>query len=65
MRRTPRKLSLRPETIRTLTDLGSVHGGHPTSWPFCLGAQAARAATSEQGGDDFPCPGDYSWTCKP
>jgi hypothetical protein len=37
-----RKIALRPETIRHLTDLGAVVGGRPTSWPYCLGAEAVQ-----------------------
>lgn len=59
-----RTLKLRAQTIRLLTSLEGVAGGsgdRPTSHPWCLAARA----TSEQGGDDFPCPGDYSYLCKP
>lgn len=64
MRKTSR-LILRSESIRILTDLGVVSGARPTSATFCDCVQVARVATSEQGGDDFPCPGDYTFLCKP
>lgn len=61
-----RPLRLRAEILRVLTDLGGVVGGHPTSYQtFCWCAGVRRAATSETGGDTFPCPGDWTWTCKP
>lgn len=53
MRHTPRKLRLRPEAVRTLTppELRGVAGGVVT-------ATDAKASCD-------PCPGEYSWFCKP
>jgi len=56
-----RTLRLRAETLRQLADLGDVAGGRPTSYPQCA---AARPATSEAV-DGEPCPGEYSFLCKP
>ena len=52
MYRAPRKLRLRPETLRTLTQLE-------------LRAVAGGQLVTSEANDGYPCPGEYSWFCKP
>ena len=56
-----RRLHLRADAIRILTDLRDVIGGHPSSFPQC---PLARTRTSEAV-DGEPCPGEYSYVCRP
>lgn len=52
MKRSKRKLALRPDTVRALAagELRRAVGG--------------VVATSEAN-DGYPCPGEYSWRCSP
>lgn len=65
MKATKRPLHLGRETIRQLTSLerGHVAGGVPSSFPQC--AAAARAGTTSEAEGNGPCPGEYSYLCKP
>lgn len=66
MKRITRHLSLHRDTIRTLSglELRAVAGGVPTALVTAC-AHAARAGTTSEAEGGGPCPGEYSWTCKP
>lgn len=65
MHRHRRRLEIRLDTLRQLTRTElSAAGGRPTALLSACGC-AARAGTTSEAEGGGPCPGEYSWTCKP
>lgn len=59
-------LRLRADTIRILTSLDDVAGGRVTSIPtLCYAVDLRQDTRQSESAGGGPCPGEYSWFCKP